>query len=266
MIFAVIAFLLGGLYWQFMYKSAKVKRAEATVALQDEKDREAKLSRDRKERDTLVDDSGNLNREIEQNQKALPTSSELPAFFDMLNRKVGEAGVEVGKWLYRPEVVVGAYVRVPLEVVLSGTYTQLKRFFASLAPRVTATGGANVEQDRIITIEGLTLASPRVKNREILLTASFVAATFRQEAPPDAAPPALPVPPTPAAPPKPAAGSAAGSAVRTGSGSSAVVNPQPGNPMSAVRAKTGAAMTEDQRRVDTAVGSGTEADRLQGGL
>ncbi|MEZ4364943.1 MAG: type 4a pilus biogenesis protein PilO [Kofleriaceae bacterium] len=195
-------------------------------------------------------DSDNVNREIEQNQKALPTSAELPAFFDTLNRKVGEAGVEVKKWAYKKEVSLGSYFQVPLEVEITGTFHQITRFFASLAPRPSSGDGEAVEQDRIITVEGLTLRNPLVKNREIILTASFTASTFRQDAPADAGAP-KPGAPKPAAP-APAAGSASK------------------NPVTNAGAKADAAMTKDQQRVDGAVGSadGSAAggDRLKGGL
>jgi Pilus assembly protein, PilO len=115
----------------------------------------------------------------------LPTGAELPAFFDTLNRKVNEAGVEIRKWEYKSDLPVDAFVKVPVEIELTGTFFQLKRFFASLVQRgITAPAGSGEEQEdreRIVTIENLQLTNPQVKNREILLTAKFTASTFRQD-------------------------------------------------------------------------------------
>lgn len=257
LIFAAIAGVCGGAYWYFGYKPAKAAKAEAAIALADEQAREGKLAKDAKERDELVSKSDELNREIEANQTALPTSAELPAFFDMLNRKVGEAAVEVKSWDYKSETKLGNYMQVPVEIQLTGTFHQIKRFFASLTPRKAAPGAAPVEQDRIISVEGLTLKDPKVKNREIVLSASFTVSTFRQEMTAD-----------PKAPAKPAAGKPGAPAPATPG--------KTGNPVADSKTKADAAMTKDQQRVDSAVGSGTAAgaeaggagsgDRLKGGL
>jgi hypothetical protein len=123
-----------------------------------------------------------LKRIIDENQKALPTGAELPAFFDTLNRKVNEAGVEIRKWEYKTDIPVDAFVKVPVEIELTGTFFQLKRFFASLVQRGVSVRGEE-ERERIVTIENLQLTSPTVRGREILLTAKFTASTFRQEGP-----------------------------------------------------------------------------------
>ena len=39
---------------------------------------------------------------IEKNQTALPTEAEVPAFFETLQRKVAESGVEIRKWPSAP--------------------------------------------------------------------------------------------------------------------------------------------------------------------
>src|SRR5262249_37315796 len=78
---------------------------------------------------------------------------------------------------------------------------------------------ASTEPERIVSIENLALINPEKKNRDIALTAKFIAVTFRQEDKPapgqpaggqpggarPAAPP-VPVispPPLPRAPPRP---------------------------------------------------------------
>ncbi len=261
MIFALIGGLIGLLYWQFFYKPAKKARAAAQESFESEEGRKTKLARDRKDRDELATKSDELRRKNEMQQRALPTSSELPAFFEMLGRKVGEAGVDVKKWSYKKDTALGAYVQVPIDIELSGTYMQLKRFFSSIDPRSQARAGAGSE-DRIITIEGFTLKDPHVENAEVILTASFTASTFRQDAPvaPTAAPGSKPLP-VPAGAPKPS-GSGSGSA-GSGSGSGSAA---PTNPVTKAGAAADAAMTKDQQRIDNAArAAAVQANGKMGG-
>ena len=182
-VFAAIGALLGLLYWQFMLSPLRTERNELENEKQGLENDSRRLDRELIEYRKLSERSTQLREMIEQNQKALPTGAELPAFFDTLNRKVGEAGVEVKKWEYKQEVPVETFIQVPLEIELTGTFFQLKRFFSSLIVRPDTPGpdGSSPERERIITIENLTLRVPQNRGRELLLTANFTASTFRQE-------------------------------------------------------------------------------------
>ena len=183
-VFAGIGALVGLLYWQFVLSPLRSERNELDMSQQDLTSQSARLDREMVEYVKLSERSSQLRAMIEQNQKALPTGAELPAFFDTLNRKVGEAGVEVKKWEYKKEVPVETFVKVPLEIEMTGTFFQIKRFFASLVPREelpTIEGAAPPERERIITIENLSISVPTGKTRDLMLTANFTASTFRQE-------------------------------------------------------------------------------------
>jgi type IV pilus assembly protein PilO len=183
LVFVGIGLVLGLLYWQFAWKSLNrdVDAAEA-----DNKAKAAlnkKLADDIPKYEQLKSRMKELTQIITENQKALPTEAEVPAFFETLERKVTESGVEINKWKKLSESPVESFVRVPVEVEVTGTFMQIKRFFASLIQRgVLQVSDAGVEErERIISIENLQLISPVVKNREIVLTAKFTAVTFRQE-------------------------------------------------------------------------------------
>jgi type IV pilus assembly protein PilO len=208
MAFAVIGILLGLLYYQFVYKGLKADLEAAEAENLSKKGTNAKLEKDIPEFEKLKARMTVLKRIIDENQKALPTEAELPAFFETLNRKVLESGVEVVKSRQGKEEPIETFVKVPIEYEIQGTYTQIKRFFASLVPKkkkpgqqpeVSPGGEQNVEErERIVSIENLSLTNPVVRNREIRLTAKFTASTYRQDEKKDAAKPA------PAAAPKPA--------------------------------------------------------------
>ena len=190
MLFGVIAVALGLLYNQFVLKKLKANLADAEGEHEQKLADNRRLEHDIPEFQKLKARMVNLNRMIDENQKALPTEAELPAFFDMLNRKVLESGVEVVRSKQLAEDRVERFVRVPVEYEIVGTYLQIKKFFASLVPKRKKPGQAEPapgsatevqEQERIVSIENLSLTSPQIRNREIHLTARFVASTYRME-------------------------------------------------------------------------------------
>jgi type IV pilus assembly protein PilO len=231
LVFAVSGLLLGAVYWQFGYKGAKEALEEADGTHESLVAKSKALDGDIPKYQKLKEKDQELKKIIDENQKALPTEAELPAFFDTLSRKVKEAGVEVSKWSYKPEIQVDAFIKVPVDVEMTGTFLQIKRFFASLiqsdiAPASGAGGVSDAqaqERDRIVSIENLSLTKPTVRNHEIVLSAHFVAATFRQEAPavPAAAPGApgagsgAAAPTGPTLPPPPSAATPAGAKAKT---------------------------------------------------
>lgn len=204
MVFAIIGIMLGLLYRQFVYKGLKedleIARNENATKIQTNK----RLEADIPAFEALKDRVTVLKRIIDENQKALPTEAELPAFFETLNRKVLESGVEVVRSRQLPEERVESFVRVPVEYEIVGTYVQIKKFFASLVPKKKRKLSGDVqpsdteveERERIVSIENLALTNPTARNREIYLTARFVASTYRMESRVE-----IPAPPPPAGKP-----------------------------------------------------------------
>ena len=222
LVFVVIASALGLLYYQFVLKPLNADLEAAEQEQQQKSQVNKKLADQLPEYEEKKKNVSKLKAIIEENQKALPTEAEVPAFFETLERKVTEAGVEINKWQKKPEEPIEQFVKVPVEIEITGTFMQIKRFFASLVQRDVvpkpATNDNGVEErERVISIENLSLFGPTVRNHEIILTARFTAVTFRQEDRAPAAPPAAPAPgtaPATKAPPMPSAGTPAGAKAR----------------------------------------------------
>jgi Tfp pilus assembly protein PilO len=224
MLFVVGGLLLGALYWQFRLKPLKENLAQAEADHQSKVSQNKKLEGDIPKFEALKAQMTRLKRIIDENQKALPTEAELPAFFDLLNRKVTESGVEVSSSRRLPEQSIDTFVKVPVEVEMTGTFMQIKKFFASLVPKKKHAGQEtastdNVEdKDRPVSIENLQLVDPVVKNHEIVITAKFTMITYRQEeaaAPPNGpASATLQKPIAPAQKPLPPADTPAGAKAR----------------------------------------------------
>jgi type IV pilus assembly protein PilO len=248
LVFVIIGLVIGLLYWRFIFKGLKEKvdrtAAQHAQLVQQNKQLEGDIPRYAALRQQMAE----LQKTVEENQKALPTESEVPHFFETLERKMTESGVEITKWKKGIEDPVEQFVRVPVEIELVGTFLQLKRFFASLVdqsttPTVDEQGVE--ERERIVSIENLSLQQPVVRNREIVLTAKFTAVTFRQDDKAKAAPAPAAVP-AGAAKPLPPANTPSGAKVRTED-----------------------AMKKDQQRVDDADQKANDqgsADKLKEGM
>ncbi|HEY0192504.1 MAG TPA: type 4a pilus biogenesis protein PilO [Kofleriaceae bacterium] len=227
LLFIGIGAVLLVLYWKLAYKSLdeNIDAAEAqhTSNIANNK----KLADDIPKYEELRAHKAKLDELNKKNQAALPQEADIPHFFETLQQKVTESGAGIRRWTNKPGEPVESFVRMPVEVELSGTFMQIKRFFASLVQGDMQLPGAErgEEPERIVSIENLALSSPTVVNREIVMTAKFTAVTFRQadkpvpppgspaaagsNAPPRPAAPAANAPATPSAPALPSAAPAA---------------------------------------------------------
>ncbi len=256
MIFIVAGFLMFLLYYQFVFKSLTRDLDQANGEHSAKVAQTHKLDGDIKRFNELKPTVDRMQIQVKENEKALPTESELPAFFETLNRKVTESGVQVNRSNQAPEAPIESFIRVPVDFEITGTFMQIKRFFASLVPKKKKAGSSEAsptadaqgveERERIVSIDNLSIGDPQIRNREIYLTARFTANTFRQEEKLD---PAVPKEKKAAAPaPAPA-----------GAGSAAKPLPPAATPAGA-KARANNAMDKDEQR------SGSDAQRLKGGL
>ncbi len=194
-VFFGIAVLLGALYYQLVFSSIRSDTEAAENQRTSLEGDNTRLRKEEKEYKDLKKQQGDLEQTINENDDALPTAAQLPAFFDMLNRKVGEASVEVRRWEYLKEIPVEDFIKVPVEIELQGTFQEIKKFFyllykmsqkegedvAAPGAPVVASGTGSEDRDRILTVEDLHITDPVIKNNELLLTATFRASTFRQD-------------------------------------------------------------------------------------
>lgn len=196
-IFVAIGLLLGAAYYQLVFsglrKDIKAQEDSKAALARDE----SKVKADEKQYKELSKKKGELQQIIAENESALPTAAQLPAFFEMLNQRIGEAGVDVKLWRNLPEVPVEEFYKVPLELEIEGTYYEIKKFFYLLykmsqkegaeggapAPGAAPAEPAGEDRDRILTIEDLAITSPTVVNNELVMRAKFKASTFRKDAP-----------------------------------------------------------------------------------
>jgi len=164
LVFVVIGTLVGLLYWKFAYKALDEDLDAAQVEHDNKVATNRRLAADIPAYEELRTHLTLLKELIEKNQTALPSAPELPAFFETLQHKVAESGVEIRKWTNRPEEPVESFIKVPVEIEIAGTFMQIKRFFASLIQRDARPGSgddrASAAPERIVSIENLALVNP----------------------------------------------------------------------------------------------------------
>jgi Tfp pilus assembly protein PilO len=265
LLFGVVGLLVGLLYFQFGYRSLTESIDNAESAHSTKVAQNKTLGDNIPKYDDAKAQLAELTNVIAQNQTALPTEAELPAFFETLNRKVIEAGVQVINYKRAPEEKVESFIKAPVKFEITGTFMQIKRFFASLVQKdvgpavqtpTTPGDAATEDRERIVSIENLSLGTPVVRERQLYLTAKFTASTFRQEEK------------------KPAPGTGSGSAAGAGSGAGSGAMPMPSaaTPQGAkVRAENAIDKADTKDRNATGVDeaktpTGSGSDRLKGGL
>ncbi|GAB4512106.1 MAG: hypothetical protein Tsb0020_30050 [Haliangiales bacterium] len=182
----LLPILLGGLvYWQLVY----VDMSDGTTTLESRQqtlisDRTS-LDRDIEDQKRLLQRMEELEQSIRANQRALPTEPELSGFFDFLQRRAGEAGINIRKWEQKPPETVDIYVRVPVEIEIGGDFLSIVRYFYLLGPRTVSPSSdseVTITGDRIVSIEDLFLGDAKQEDGTTRLVGRFVASTFHLDA------------------------------------------------------------------------------------
>jgi len=198
---AVVVVLLLGLvfaiYWVVFYADINAKKSSAEA---DKTRLVAELSTQERNKASFIQDKDDLAaRQVRQKDlnKALPAETEAPAFISALQQVANVSGVDLKGWQPQDEQSQNFYAKFPMKLELSGRFHQIAKF-AYEAGRV----------ERIINVENLEMADPKLEGDEVKLKAKCLATTFHaiKPKPPGAAgsgAPGTPRPPGSGAPPPP---------------------------------------------------------------
>jgi Tfp pilus assembly protein PilO len=187
--FVVIGAVLAGLYWYLFYSDMSDELATA-------KRQAGKLATESTELKQRLDDFKKLRAEkkaLEDGMQhvdiVLPKSAPLASFVGTLQSQMQVANVQLKGEKPEAEVPFDGNMRVPVRLEVTGDYYQLLEFFKLL-----------YETPRIITVQDLSIGDAKHVGDQLVLTAKFMASTFRAA---DVPPP--PAPGAPGAKPKGAA-------------------------------------------------------------
>jgi type IV pilus assembly protein PilO len=115
-------------------------------------------------------------RERELN-KILPADTEAAGFLSSLQQVSNVSGVSLRSWQPVDEQTQTFFAKVPMKIELSGRFHQIAKFVYEVG-----------KLDRIINVENLDLAEPKVEGDDVVLKARCLATTFHTLKPKAAAP------------------------------------------------------------------------------
>ncbi len=173
-------------YWQFVYSDLRAEKKSEEDQRSSLLGQQAGLHKRVDDLVTLKDKRDKLQEKAANIEFALPSNPEINSFLDDLQTKAGVAQVSFKSWKQEKELHVDKYEKMPLEVTVEGTFYQLLKYFSLLGPpdeRDETSLDDGPKFDRPCTVENLKIAEAAIRNDEIILSATFTAATFRKEAP-----------------------------------------------------------------------------------
>jgi type IV pilus assembly protein PilO len=110
--------------------------------------------------------------------RILPKKAEIPTFLDSIYNQAEPLGLEIALFARGNEKPQELYVRIPVQIELSGSFHQIARFFNKVAGL-----------PRIVNIEDVGLSDPVPSDSGVRLKAKFQAVTFRFADKPTGPPP-----------------------------------------------------------------------------
>src|SRR3954470_19614716 len=176
---AILCALLGVAYYVLLHTdvAARIDREKAQT-----NELDAELSRQRQSQASYFADRDELAmRQQKQRElnKVLPTDTEAATFLSALQQVSNISGIDLKAWTPQEEVMQTFFAKVPMRLQITGRFHQIAKFIYEVG-----------KQDRIINMENLELADPKLEGDDIILKANCLATTFHlnKQAPPAAAP------------------------------------------------------------------------------
>ncbi len=110
-----------------------------------------------------------LDGDLKKAAAELPTTKEIPDLLSNISSLAREAGLEIMQFKQRPEQYEDFYAKVPVDILVRGSYFQVGTFFDKV-------GG----MARIVNVTDVSIKSPaRLETDAVTLDTSCAAVTFR---------------------------------------------------------------------------------------
>ena len=167
-ILAVIALLIGAGYYFMVYEDSQARLQQMQAQ---EMELQRKLSEVRSiaaNIDEFEAEIALLEVKLKRVLRQLPNEREIEVVLTDISNLGKTAGIEIKEFTRKPEVAHGFYAEVPIDLLITGEFHEIARFFDLLAglPRIVNMGSINV-----------TVAHDSM--RETVLKVSGTATTFR---------------------------------------------------------------------------------------
>jgi type IV pilus assembly protein PilO len=164
----VFAFMATGvLYWVVFFTDVSSKIESLTRKAHDLQDELSKQQQ--AQAGYLVDRDELAMRQQRQRElnKVLPADSEAAAFLSSIQQVSNVSGIDLQGWRPEEEQAQAFFAKVPMRLELSGRFHQVAKFMYEIS-----------RLDRIINVENIDLAEPKVEGDDVVLHAKCLATTF----------------------------------------------------------------------------------------
>jgi len=162
------ALLVSLLYWNFFYSPGAATLNERRSHLEELEAQQALKTRQIAQIESLRAKVKELDAKLREALAQLPDQKEIPELLSTVSSLGRESGLEILLFRQKPEVLQDFYAEVPVEMLMKGTYVQLKEFYDKV-------GGLN----RIVNVKDINMKSPVVSEGRVVLSTSCNAVTFR---------------------------------------------------------------------------------------
>lgn len=159
---------LGAGYYFFIFSEQEVayKRQKKTfLALRKKRLKHEIIARNR---GIFKKEVGRLRRRLTAARKLLPNQKEISALLRSIDDTARSSGLQMISFRPRKESREGVYARLPMALVVRGSFFELMRFFDKVR-----------QMKRIVSVSGLTLNAGKLNNQKVLLNSNFSLTTYR---------------------------------------------------------------------------------------
>lgn len=108
-----------------------------------------------------------LEQRLQEALAELPEEKKIDELLQLFQERARKAGLEIASIEPQPEVSEGFYARVPINMVVSGSFHEIVTFFDSLA-----------RLRRIVNVNNITLDGPKDTGGRVTLNGKFLVTTF----------------------------------------------------------------------------------------
>lgn len=144
-------------------------------SIEDQAATQRKLDSQLAEKNEIAQNLNERRRELDQlEQKFAEALTELPEHADLeellaqLNDVGKKAGLEIQRVQPGVEAAAGFYAKIPVKMEVTGNYHEIAMFFQEVS---------NLR--RIVNVSDISLKAPGAASDKVILTADFMATTFR---------------------------------------------------------------------------------------
>ncbi len=169
-----IAFWVGSLlfftymFWQFFYKEKVEEQTKLETKIEELNTKIAQEKRIARDLKRIRAEVKVLEVKLKIALQELPDKKEIPDLLEQVSTLARKAGLEVGLFKPSPEEFRDFYARVPVSVVVEGSFHQVASFFDEVG-----------HLNRIVNIDNIVLREPKITEQLITLKADCTATTFR---------------------------------------------------------------------------------------